>query len=112
MRPVCDLFCAIRLARNLPFVQLLGMNSGHHDDGTVKKRNLLALTAIYWCAAIMLVGLAVVTAGDCGIAIDAADRDGCFRVAEARRFYGLVGAVLGYPFALWWYVRKCRDGGE
>jgi hypothetical protein len=78
----------------------------------VKKRNLLVLTAIYLLAGLMLVGLAVVTAGDCGIAIDASDRDHCFRVAEARQFYGLIATVIGYPLTLCWYVRKCRKSGE
>ncbi|PXA85505.1 hypothetical protein DMC47_37140 [Nostoc sp. 3335mG] len=73
----------------------------------MKKRNLLLLAVVYWMAAFMVVGFAVLTVGDCGIAVPT-DRAACVHDGNVREVWGFVIATVGFPTTLGWYVRRCR----
>jgi hypothetical protein len=74
----------------------------------VKKRNLLLLAIVYWLAALVAIGLAVVTAGDCGIAAPSG-RAACTHGANVRETWGFVIAIIGFPITLAWYAMRCRS---
>jgi|UPI0004766BE7 hypothetical protein len=73
----------------------------------MKKRNLVLLAVVYWMMAIVVVGVAVITAGDCGIA-PLSDRVACVHDANLRRTFGFLIALTGFPIVLVWYAKRRR----